>query len=464
MSVKRKYSGDSSLQNGGPMVKIPFLTYHDLTLSQETELSQSQNMDTCRFPDVEDVADVLIKNDMSDVAAIFTDENIDGSILHMLTEEHLQNMGIQVCYLAGQLARALQRRQPELKITEKDILCVEIAGLCHDLEASVKMFDYLLEDNGLVDKFQKYGLTETDRTFIKEQIVGPVSQRNAEIVANKRNGIDVDKWDYFARDCHMLGIRNNFDHTRFMKFARVLEIEGDLQICSRDKEVGNLYDMFHTRMTLHRRAYQHQVNNIIETMITEALMKADNYIRIPGKNGTLLKMSETIDDMEAYTKLNDNIIHQILMSTDTNLKESQQILWNVLRRRLYKCVGQARSVEGKTIQKTEVQHLNKEILDCKNDENHPLEADDLIVHLVYLDYGMKQKNPIDHVRFYNKKDPSKAIRVRKDEVSQMLPEKFAEQHVRLYCKKTDPHSLEFAAKCFQLWCEQKGFPRPKVGF
>ncbi|KAJ8302865.1 hypothetical protein KUTeg_019261 [Tegillarca granosa] len=218
-----------------------------------------------------------------------------------------------VCYLAGQLARALQRRQPELKITEKDILCVEIAGLCHDLghgpfshlfdgkfipvirpdsdwkheEASVKMFDYLLEDNGLVNEFQKYGLTETDRTFIKEQIVGPVSERNAEItvieniVANKRNGIDVDKWDYFARDCHMLGIRNNFDHTRFMKFARVLEIEGDLQICSRDKEVGNLYDMFHTRMTLHRRAYQHQVNNIIETMITEALMKADNYIRIP---------------------------------------------------------------------------------------------------------------------------------------------------------------------------------------
>jgi len=33
-----------------------------------------------------------------------------------------------------------------------------------------------------------------------------------QIVANKRTGIDVDKWDYFARDCHNLGIKNSFDH------------------------------------------------------------------------------------------------------------------------------------------------------------------------------------------------------------------------------------------------------------
>jgi len=26
-------------------------------------------------------------------------------------------------------------------------------------------------------------------------------------VSNHRNGIDVDKFDYFARDCHMLGIQ-----------------------------------------------------------------------------------------------------------------------------------------------------------------------------------------------------------------------------------------------------------------
>lgn len=56
-----------------------------------------------------------------------------------------------------------------------------------------------------------------------------------QIVANKRNGIDVDKWDYFARDCHNLGIKNNFDHKRVMLYARVLQADGVKQICIRDK-------------------------------------------------------------------------------------------------------------------------------------------------------------------------------------------------------------------------------------
>ena len=31
-----------------------------------------------------------------------------------------------------------------------------------------------------------------------------------QIVANKSTGIDVDKWDYYARDCHYLGVEHDF--------------------------------------------------------------------------------------------------------------------------------------------------------------------------------------------------------------------------------------------------------------
>ena len=112
------------------------------------------------------------------------------------------------------------------------------------------MFEHLLEVNHLDSEFKKYGLSDIDVTFIKEQIAGPKIETPSswpykgrpeeksflyEIVANKRNGIDVDKWDYFARDCHSLGIPNNFDLGRFMKFARVIDDNSRRQICTRDK-------------------------------------------------------------------------------------------------------------------------------------------------------------------------------------------------------------------------------------
>lgn len=40
-------------------------------------------------------------------------------------------------------------------------------------DLSVKMFDHLVSSNNLLGEFEKYGLTEQDRTFIKEQIAGP---------------------------------------------------------------------------------------------------------------------------------------------------------------------------------------------------------------------------------------------------------------------------------------------------
>ena len=397
---------------------------------------------------------------------------------------------IGVCHLAGQLARTLKERQPELDITNKDILCVEIAGLCHDLghgpfshlfdgkfiptvrpdskwkheEMSVTMFDHMLTSCSLRGEFARYGLTEQDITFIKEQIDPKYNKKEEreedkkgflyEIVANKRNGIDVDKWDYFARDCHGLGIKNNFDHHRFMKFSRVLKVDGSLQICSRDKEADNLYSMFQIGAALHKKAYQHRVCNAIEIMITDAFIHADKKKIIPGKDGNLVTISECIDDPVAYTHLNDSIFNLILMSQDADLAESRTILQKIERRELYKCVGETTPMKGKT--KDDIKKIKEEIMNFLPAATHgQFIDDDLDVHLVYLDYGMATENPMDNVRFYNKNDVTKAVRLNRQHVSLMLPDVFAEQLIRLYCKKTDEKSLKLAKDCFQKWCDDK---------
>lgn len=99
---------------------------------------------------------------------------------------------------------------------------------------------------------------------------------------------------------------------------------------------------------------------------------------------------------------------------------------------------------------SETQSLVTDIIESLSESElgglHPLTVNDLVVDIVTFDYGMKDENPIDHMRFYMKEDPSKPVKVRKDQVSEMLPQKFTEQSVRVYCKLLDKSSLETAKK------------------
>ncbi|KAK5894776.1 hypothetical protein CesoFtcFv8_011432 [Champsocephalus esox] len=391
---------------------------------------------------------------------------------------------IGVGHLAGVFVKALKEKQPDLGITDRDILCVQIAGLCQELghgpfshlfeamvnpkatgktwkDNSVKMFDHLVKSNEDLKWMMKAcGLKlSEDLVFIKEMIKPPKTQEEVsqsspqykerlkkksflyEIVANERNGIDVDKFDYFARDCHHLGIKNNFDHGRFIKFARVCEVDGQKHICTRDKEENNFDDLFHTRYSLHRRAYQHKVVKIIEHMIAEAFLKADKHIQIEGSEGRKFTLSTAIDDMEAYTKLTDCVFHQILDSTEDNLREAREILKNVVDRKHYRCLGE---IKHKGIpSKDDIPQLRKDLardIPREGAQADGLTEEDFVVLAVTMDYGRKEKDPIDSMDFYSKKNPTKAIKIKREQVSNHSD--LSETLVRVYSKKIDPKSLE----------------------
>ncbi|XP_046895368.1 deoxynucleoside triphosphate triphosphohydrolase SAMHD1-like isoform X2 [Hypomesus transpacificus] len=381
---------------------------------------------------------------------------------------------IGVSHLAGRLVKELKEQQPELQITCRDFLCVQIAGLCHDLghgpfshlfdgmfipkvivgstwkheNASVAMFDHLVSKNTL--EMEQHGLVlPKDLDFIKEQIAGkwpyqgrPEKSFLYDIIANKRNGVDVDKWDYFARDSYYLGLQSNFDHDRFIKFARVCEVDGESQICTRDKEVDNLYDMFHTRFSLHRRAYQHKVVEAIQLMIRDALVEANPFILIEGSGGGMFRMSEAIDDMEAYTKLTDHVFEQILHSPSPELDKARKILERITHRHLYKCVGQI-------LQDRVTDNLEDEVMDkvkkWQSDvaSKMNLDANDFERCVVKIDYGMKENDPIDQMRFYSKKEPTKAFKISKDQVLYLKPERFSQHQIRIFYKnETDEETMQ----------------------
>ena len=235
---------------------------------------------------------------------------------------------------------------------------MKIAGLCHDLghgpfshlfdenfiprslisrelkwsheKGSCELFDYMIEKNEkLKTLFENRGIYEDEKKLIKSMIMGELDdsikektmmdvefqkktykkQFLLEVVSNKATGIDCDKFDYFARDTHHVGIANSFDFKRYFKNIRIMPIEKELRICARDKEESNLLEMFHIRWTLHRQVYQHKTIGVIGELLTQALVLADS----------TFKISSSIKNMDQFTSMTDSIFFEILRSKDLSL-------------------------------------------------------------------------------------------------------------------------------------------------
>ncbi|KAF4119220.1 hypothetical protein G5714_001271 [Onychostoma macrolepis] len=353
-------------------------------------------------------------------------------------------------------------------------------------EASVQMFRCMRKKNGLDKMIKDYGLNlDEDIVFIEELILGCNTSDSKwtargrpenksflyEIVANKLNGIDVDKWDYLSRDCHYLGIPNGFDHQRLLKSARVCKVYGRNHICFRDKSVvrvslflsqvvDNIYGMFQTRYTLHRQALRHKIGYIIDVKINKALVKADDKLS-PDR-----KISDAIDDMLEFTKLTDHIF---------DLDEARSILEDIVIRRLPKFVGEARLNENDLkeelkarlkeqpdkasriqVYQEELQKQWREIIT----DNNPLNAEDFDIYVLDMGFGEVGKNPIDNVHFYSKNEPKKAFKLEKYQVSSLKPKRFHEYLVRVYYNKTDGSYQEVqhkAEESFHKWCKSNEF-------
>ncbi|KAH9276183.1 hypothetical protein BASA83_001457 [Batrachochytrium salamandrivorans] len=362
---------------------------------------------------------------------------------------------IGVCHLANEMVQHLRSKQPDLGITDNDVKCVGLAGLCHDLghgpfshlfdsgivastrpdlnwsheQGSEDMLEYLVRDNPV-------SINAEELQFIKDLIHGaprgtyPQSKKTYlyEIVANQRNSVDVDKFDYIQRDTLHIGLKSSLDAGRLIKFSRVV----DGQICYHQKEAMNLCELFHTRYSLFKRVYTHKVSAAIEYMIMDALIAADHH----------LKLTSAIHDMPRYLYMDDSVLGEIERSTSPELQVSRNILLRMRKRDLYRLADQV--IVPHLLQKrlTKLHISSESIVKC-NSENfssssslsqHNLVPSDIIVQWLKLNYATKDRHPLESIRFYRKYGNNESLALRKDQVSAFIPDHYQELTIRVYSR------------------------------
>uniref|UniRef100_A0A7M5XK07 HD/PDEase domain-containing protein n=1 Tax=Clytia hemisphaerica TaxID=252671 RepID=A0A7M5XK07_9CNID len=377
---------------------------------------------------------------------------------------------IGTSYLCGEMLTTLKYLHQHvykdpIDITDKDILCVKIAGLCHDLghgpfshlfdgpffkrcknfdkeekwtheQGSCELFDYMIKQNeGVRENLLENGIGEHEKKLIKAMILGENKEIKTnyrgqslqkqflfEIVSNKATGIDCDKFDYFARDTHHAGIRNSFDFNRYFKNVRILPVKNDeekmeLRICARDKEESNLYELFHIRWTLHRQVYQHKTVQNVEELLVRAMLLADEKFGI----------SSSVKDMEKCTLMTDSIFYRILcLNTDDkdDIQKAQELLRRIQKRDLYDFCGEIN-------QNIVNDNLGEDVL-SKTAEKLGVDKKDIFVRKSTFNFGKGIENPLKEMKFCDKYGAETKPQV--SNLSSLLPRSFEESRIRIYCK------------------------------
>ncbi|XP_074331690.1 uncharacterized protein LOC141668634 isoform X1 [Apium graveolens] len=390
-----------------------------------------------------------------------------------------------VYWLAGETIHKINIDQgSELGIDKFDIQTVKLAGLLHDVghgpfshlfekeflpkvlnnnkwsheEMSLKMIDFLVDEHNIE-------IGSDVQKKVKEMIVAgsedtssTVSADNSlkekrflyDIVANGRNGIDVDKFDYIVRDSRACGLTSSFRFDRPLDTMRVI---GD-EICYRAKEYLTMHKLFSSRADLHRTVYTHAKVKAIELMFVDALTKANNHLDI----------LSCIDDPAEYWKLDDSIMKQIETSKSEELKESRDLILRIRRRDLYQFCNEF------IVPKDQLEYfkdVSPQDIICSQKSGDSLKEEDIVVSNVKIDMTRGRKNPLESINFFKDYVSEEKFPIRDERISLLLPECYQDKIVRVYCKKPEKVGIvsdafeNFQVKNYGMKTQVHGTPQKK---
>ncbi|KAK7407259.1 hypothetical protein VNO78_09012 [Psophocarpus tetragonolobus] len=363
-----------------------------------------------------------------------------------------------VYWLAGKAIDVIKKYQgQELGIEDFDVLTVKLAGLLHDVghgpfshtfergflplvlkgstwsheEMSVKMIDHIVDqhnidlDSELLKKVKEMITSSSDYPSQREK------KFLYDIVANGRNGIDVDKFDYIVRDSRACGLGCNFEPQRLMETMQVVDDE----ICYRAKDYLTVHKLFATRADLHRTVYTHAKVKAIELMVIDALVKANPFLQI----------TSSIHQPSDFWKLSDSILKTIESSSQQELKESRDLIQRIRRRDLYQYCNEF------SVPKEQLLHFGsitpQDIVCSQTSGGVTLKEEDVIVSIVKIDLTRGSENPLGRIKFFKEYDGKEKFPITDNCVSHLLPAYCEDVMVRVYSKK--PELVAAVSKAFE---------------